>query len=101
MGPRLQLQALLEQCTGNPNVYFQAPSNMIIQYPCIVYARDRMHNLFADNFPYQHTKRYQVTIIDQNPDSDIPDRVAHLPMTYFIRHFVTQGLHHDVYSLYF
>lgn len=101
MDRRLQLQSLLEQCTGNGNVYFQAPSNMIIQYPCIVYARDRMNNLFADNRPYRHTKRYQITIIDQNPDSQIPDKVAMLPMTYFIRHFVTEGLHHDVYSLYF
>lgn len=101
MGPRLQLQVLLEACTQNQNVYFQAPSNLFIQYPCIVYQRDRINNQFADNVPYRHTKRYQVTIIDQDPDSPIPDRVAALPMTFFLRHFVTQGLHHDVYNLYF
>jgi len=101
MGPRLQLQTLLEELLGSSHVYFQAPSNILIRYPCIVYARDRMINHYADNTPYVHTKRYQVTVIDQNPDSAIPDRIGQLPLCTFLRHFVTEGLHHDVYTLYF
>lgn len=96
---RLLLQALLEAITTN--VYFQPPSNLAIRYPCIVYNRDQAETEFADNSPYRRTKRYQVTIIDQDPDSVIPDKVAELPMCLFERHFTADNLHHDVYNLYF
>lgn len=96
---RASLQARLEVIT--PNVYFQPPPNLVMQYPCIVYNRDLAETEFADNFPYRRTKRYQVTIIDQDPDSPIPDKVAELPMCLFERHFTADNLHHDVYNLYF
>jgi hypothetical protein len=70
-------------------------------YPCIVYQRDNAITDFADNIPYRYKKRYQVTVIDKNPDSDIPDKVAGLPMCTFYRFFVADNLNHDVYVLYF
>lgn len=96
---RLLLQARLEAIT--PKVYFQPPANVAMVYPCIVYQRDQAETEFADNLPYRRTKRYQVTIIDQDPDSVIPDKVAELPMCLFERHFTAGNLHHDVYTLYF
>lgn len=96
---RAQLQSLLETLT--PHVYFDPPENLVMQYPCIVYNRDLAETEFADNRPYRRTKRYQVTIIDQDPDSPIPDKVADLPMCLFERHFTADNLHHDVYNLYF
>lgn len=98
---RLQLQSLLESLLGSVNVYFQPPPNLAMVYPCIVYNRDRAETEFADNIPYRRTKRYQVTIIDADPDSLIPDKVAELPMCLFERHFTADNLHHDVYNLYF
>src|SRR4051812_34274733 len=67
---RLELQTLLESILALPNVYFQPPSNIQMQYPCIVYKRDDSQTDFADNRPYSRTKRYQVTVIDRNPDSE-------------------------------
>lgn len=96
---RLELQVLLE--TIAPNVYFQPPTNVKMTYPCIVYERDYAVTQFADNNPYRHTKRYQVTCIDANPDSQIPDKVAKLQMSVFVRHFAADNLNHDIYSLYF
>lgn len=72
-----------------------------MQYPCIVYARDDAITDFADNKPYTYTKRYQVTVIDRNPDSDIPDKVAQLPMCLLNRYFAADNLNHDVFNLYF
>lgn len=96
---RLQLQALLKTlCT---NVYFQPPENVQMQYPCIVYNRDDANTTFADNLPYHRTMRYQVTVIDRNPDSGIPDKVAALPMTSFERFFVADNLNHDVFNIFF
>ena len=101
MDKRVQLQAILEVILGTSNVYFQPPASLVMAYPCIVYQRDNAITDFANNIPYRYKKRYQVTVIDKNPDSDIPDRVAGLPMCTFYRFFVADNLNHDVFVLYF
>jgi hypothetical protein len=99
MAPRLQLHEILKEFT--PNVYFQPPNNVQMTYPAIVYARDGSDVKHADNSPYHLTKRYQVTVIDRNPDSDIPDKVEQLPLCVFSRAFVTEQLNHYVFTLFF
>ena len=99
MAPRLQLHQLLE--TFADHVYFQPPTNVQIQYPCIVYKRDFADTKFADDKPYNHTLRYMVTIIDPNPDSEIPKKVAEMRMSLFNRFYTADNLNHDVYSVYF
>ena len=101
MAPRIQLQAALEALLGSANVYFQPPASKSIEYPCIVYKRDAAVTQFANDHPYSYYKRYLVTIITEDPDSDIPDKVAALPMCTFSRHFTAKHLHHDVFNLYF
>lgn len=98
---RLQLQTLLESLLGSTNVYFQPPATVKMQYPCIVYHRDNADTKFADNGPYRLTKKYQVTVIDRNPDSLIPDRVATLPLCTYNRWFSADNLNHDVFTLYY
>lgn len=99
MGRRDDLQVLLLTITDN--VYFQPPPNIQMQYPCIVYRRDTAASKYADNVPYKNTKRYQVTVIDAEADSGIPDKVAVLPMCSFDRFFTANSLNHDVFNLYF
>lgn len=99
MGTRLQLHSLLEGIT--PNVYFQPPPGLSLEYPCIVYRRDTADTIHADNAPYSITKRYLVTVMDRNPDSAIPDGVAALPWCIHNRYYAKNQLNHDVYMLYF
>jgi hypothetical protein len=99
MAPRLELHSLLQTITEN--VYFQPPQNTRMLYPCIVYQRDYADTKFADNEPWNVVKRYQVTVIDRDPDSEIPDQVARLPRCTFNRFFVADDLNHDVYQLFF
>jgi hypothetical protein len=99
MGQRLMLHQLLETIT--PKVYFQPPTNVRLEYPCIVYHRDFADTKFADDKPYNHTKRYMVIVIDRDPDSQIPDKVAALPMSLFNRFYTADDLNHDVYNVYF
>jgi hypothetical protein len=93
------LHQLLETIT--PKVYFQPPTNVRLEYPCIVYHRDFADTKFADDKPYNHTKRYMVIVIDRDPDSQIPDKVAALPMSLFNRFYTADDLNHDVYNVYF
>ena len=96
---RTDLQELLE--TIVPKVYFQPPANIRLEYPCIIYSRDYVDIRHADNLPYRTEKRYQVTIIDRNPDSPYPDVVGRLPGSSFDRFYTADNLNHDVYTLYF
>jgi hypothetical protein len=97
--PRSELQAIL--VTFCNHVYFQPPPSIQMSYPCIVYTRDFEDTQFAGNLPYRRDKRYQVTVIDEDPDSLIPDKVGQLPKSAFIRSFVADKLNHDVFSVYF
>jgi hypothetical protein len=98
---RSLFQTLLEELLGSNQVYFQPPPNVAMKYPAIVYERNFANVQFADNSPYRRTKRYSVTVIDQDPDSVIPDKVAGLPMSQTVRHFTAGNLHHDVFDIYF
>lgn len=101
MGLRTSLQSLLEALLESEHVYFQPPANLQMEYPCIVYARDDIDVLFADNSPYRLIKRYMVTVIDRDPDSVIHEKVAALPMCVFNRYFTADNLNHDVFTLHF
>lgn len=101
MAQRLDLQALLVNLLGSSNVYFQPPPTLQMNYPCIVYKRDDQRIRSANNKPYSHRTRYQVTVIDQNPDSLIPAKVAALPLCVFDRFYTADNLNHDVYNIFF
>lgn len=101
MAEREQLHAILTEILGSSNVYFQPPSTIQLSYPCIIYQRQAKQELFANDALYLSKKRYSITVVDKNPDSEIPDKIAELKLTTFDRHFVADGLHHDVYSCYY
>ncbi len=99
MGSRLGLQDLLETLVDN--VYFQPPESLKLSYPCIVYSRSDMDMKFADDIPYAHSKQYQLIVIDKDPDSSIPGKVALLPMCTFDRHYTANNLNHDIFDIYY
>ena len=101
MAPRLDLQALLVSILGSDNVYFQPPPSLQMQYPCIVYHRDRFRTEFADDKPYTVERQYQVTVIDRNPDSEVPGALALLPKCIHENFFTADNLNHDVFRLFF
>ena len=101
MGQRLELQSLLTEILQTDQVYFQPPPTVIMEYPSIVYIRDYELTNFADDKPYKHRKRYQVTIIDRDPDSVIPAKIAALPLCVYDRFYTADNLNHDVYKLFF
>ena len=101
MARRLELQAILTDILETNNVYFQPPPTVEMKYPCIVYHRDYELVFHADDKPYHHRKRYMVTVIDRDPDSGIPDKIAALPLCVYDRFYTADNLNHDVYKLFF
>lgn len=104
MGQRLDLQQTLRQCMAEagcePHVYFQPPEGLKMTYPCIVYSRSHMDMTYANDLPYGHRWRDQLTVIDRNPESRIVEEVANLPMVRQDRVFTSQNLYHTVFMIY-
>lgn len=97
---RYKLQAKLVEVLGSKYVYFQPPPTLRMNYPCIVYSLDKYQVKSANNSLYFHKTRYQVTVIDRNPDSEIPMRVEQLPHTGLSRTYTADDLHHFVFTTY-
>lgn len=98
---REELNEIFVDFLGSRQVYFQPDDKIFIQYPAIVYEMDNQDVIYADNRPHRRTDRYQVTIIDRDPDVPASRLVETLPMCTFSRAFASEGLNHRVYSLYF
>lgn len=101
MASRLELQTKLEELLGSRNVYFQPPETVKLSYPAIVYSREPIENRYANNGVYMQFVRYSVTVIDKNPDSEIVPKISLLPMCRHDRHFKSNNLNHDVFTLYY
>lgn len=101
MNRRHELHEMLCDILGSRNVYFQPPENVRLKYPCIVYERSEIRNRNADDEVYRQTFHYLITVIDPDPDSTIVDSLSILSKIRFNRHFVVDGLNHDVFSIYY
>ena len=101
MANRLDLQTELEELLGSRNVYFQPPASVRINYPAIVYTRSDIDNTFADDSVYMQSHFYEVTVIDEDPDSKIVEAISKLPTCRFSRHFTSENLNHDTFIIYY
>lgn len=84
----------------SPNVYFQPPANIRMQYPAIRYSLDRIQNRHADNRQYQQSWCYKVIYITKNPDDVNIEALAKLPYCTFQSMFVVDNLYHYQYNIY-
>lgn len=98
---RIEFQKLLENIMGCNKVYYQPPSNKNIQYPCIIYSRTNIENRYANDCVYSQNHAYTVTVVDKDPDSKYVDLVSKLPYSNFNRHYTSDNLNHDVFTIYF
>lgn len=72
MDNRLEFHEKLCALLGSRNCYFQPPSNIRIEYPCIVYHEKDIVTFRADNIDFISHYVYRVNWITSTPDIDIP-----------------------------
>lgn len=101
MADRLDLQTLFENILGSENVYNDPPESVKMKYPAIRYSRKEIDNIYANNIVYKQDNAYDVTVIYDDPDSELPILISKLPMCSHDRSYVSDNLHHDVFTLYF
>lgn len=98
---RLELQGILEGILGSRNVYFMPPPNVQIRYPAIVYSRLAMETDKADDIKYFKKQPYKVILIDYVPDSPFVNDILDLPYCSHQTPYITDGLYHDPFTLYY
>lgn len=102
MDPRPDVHKLLKECfDGEPHVYHQRPGKTGLKYPCIIYRLSDIPARHADNDKYIQHREYQITVIDEDPDSTLREKVAELKWCRFSRSFVNDNLNHFVFTLYY
>ena len=101
MKRRVELHNVLVKILGSNNVYFQPPANVRMKYPAILYSRNDMNNQHADNIPYVQKMGYQIVYISKDPDDPVVQKIAGLPYCRYDRHYNSDNLNHDVFSIYF
>lgn len=94
------LRTLVQGAVGEVTVYITPPEITKRETPCIVLERDRGAVRFADNAPYFNARGYSLTVISLESDSDILDQVETLAWCEKNRHFISDNLHHDVYTIF-
>lgn len=99
--PQAELQTVLEELPGVTAAYFQKPLNVQLKPTYIVYELSNDHVDHADNIVYAAWNRYTVTVVAREPDSPLVQMVRELPHSKFDRSFVSAGLNHFVFNLFF
>lgn len=98
---RLKLHEELCDLLGTRNVYYDPPESVKLQYDAIRYTRRKIDNKFANGSVYKQDRSYEVIAIYRDADSDLPEKLSLLPMCSHDRHYVSDNLHHDVFTLYY
>lgn len=106
MSKRLKLHKMLCEILSCPEkgpdnrVYYQPPSNIKMIYPAIVYSLSDIDIRYANDGVYLFLRKYTVTIIDPNPDSELVDKVAVLQNANYDRTYTKDNLNHFVFEIY-
>lgn len=97
---RLTLHEMLCDILGSRNCYFSPPSKGM-KYPCIKYDLAGQYGNFADNVRWMKPKRWTLTYIDENPDSEMYEKLLAIPYCSFDRLYKADNLNHFVFTLYY
>lgn len=97
---RIELQEALEDFLGSRNVYYQPPETIKLKYPCILYEKSRVQQVYADNITYLKHKNYELTLIYRDADSTLPDDILdYFQGISFDRAYKADNLYHETYTI--
>lgn len=98
---RLTLQTKLEDLLGSKHVYYQPPENLKMEYPAIRYSKSDEEDIYANNIKYLSMSVYDLVVIDKKPDNPVIKKLLELPYSEFDRHYVADGLNHDIIRIFY
>ena len=100
MASRIELQTLFEELLDSRNVYYQPPESIKMSYTAIKYSRSDVDVRHADDTAYSKMTKYEVIVIAKSPDDPVIEKILDLPYCSYDRHYVSDNLYHEVFTLY-
>ena len=100
MNKRVLFNELLKNSCSVTGVYYQAPNNLKLRPPYIVYDIDDFNINHANNNAYSLHDVYAVTLVTTDPDDLNIEILRGLKYSSFNRHYVVDMLHHYVFTIY-
>lgn len=92
----------LEWLGDTPHIYYQPPEGMAMSYPAIAYQRLNFQTPRANNKIYIQYTVYTVTVIYKDPDLELIPVFQNLfEHCDFEREFITDGLYHTSFTIYY
>lgn len=101
MASRLSLHKLLTDILGSQFVYYQPPESIKMSYPAIRYSLSDVDVKHANDSIYKSMNRYELILIDANPESAFFEKLLKLPYCSFDRPYSANNLNHFVFTLYY
>lgn len=101
MGNRKDLQHTLESVDSELHVYYHPPSNVQLQYPCLVYQLERIRQVMGNNRPYLRNRSYSALLITQGPNDDLVDKILDLPYVRHNRSYRADNLQHESFTIHY
>lgn len=98
---RLEFHQKLVDTLGSSKVYFSPPESVKMTYPAVIYDCPSVSTKHANNGLYLATPKYEVILVDNNPDSGLFEKFLALPFASYVRHYVANNLDHYVFNIYF
>lgn len=100
MDHRPELQKTLEKIKGVKKVYFSPTVNTKLEYPCILFSLNRRTAIFADDKKYIKGENFIITFITRDVVSatKVLDQLEEIPFVNWDRNYISDGLHHYVYT---
>lgn len=96
------LRTELIQITGIKNVYYQPPSNVRMNYPCIRFKLDGADVKYASNTPYRMMVKYQIIYVTNKVDDDMITQLpSQLRYCSFDRQYTSDNLYHYVFGVFY
>lgn len=100
MDAKLSWVLNLSEPDGDRHIYFNPPPSVRMRYPAIKYSLNNINRNFANNDGYQTLSSYEVTLIDEDPDSIYIDKILQIPYCSFNRFYIADDLNHWVFTIY-
>ena len=96
---RLVLHSKLEKFYDN--VYFQPPANIQLEYPCVIYNKSDMNDIYGNDGVYIDFQQYKIIVIERDPDSNIPKTMKNsLEHCRITGYYTVDNLHHTTLTIY-
>lgn len=82
--------------------YYNSPDKKDMNYPCIRYSLSGIDRKHANNAAYKNLNKYNVTLIDFDPESEIHEKIlAKFQYCSFDTNYKADNLQHFVYTIYY